>query len=121
MMIPRKLLNIPLLSEAFARLPLVVVDIGASGGMQKQCVSVPAPLRYIGFEPDAEEHRKLVKNADPNRELYLNMGVAATAGERDFHVTRLQACSSLLEPNSEFIEPFRPKDFEVVKTIRVAV
>jgi FkbM family methyltransferase len=116
-----KLLKLPFVHDLLNEQPFVVVDVGASGGMSGKWASLQAPLRYVGFEPDEAEHRKLVARADPNRETYFNAGIAGTTGEVDFRVTRMQACSSLLAPNWEFVAPFRPNDFEVVRTIQISV
>jgi FkbM family methyltransferase len=116
-----RLLKIPFLRDLLNEHPFVVVDVGASGGMSGKWSSMEVPLRYVGFEPDEDEYKKLVARADPTRETYLNMGIAGEEGNVDFHVTRMQACSSLLAPNREFVAPFRHDDFEVVNTIRIAV
>src|SRR5690348_5460809 len=116
-----KLLRVPFVRKLLDAHPIVVVDVGASGGMGGKWRSLDAPLKYVGFEPDKGEHSKLTAAADPAREIYLNAGVAGAKGDVNFHVTRLQACSSLLEPNHEFVAPFRPDDFEVERSIRISV
>jgi FkbM family methyltransferase len=100
--------------------PMTVVDVGASGGMSSPWKTFHAPLRYIGFEPDETEHAKLVARADSSRESYRNVGLAGQKGRALFYVTKQQASSSLLEPNIEWVSPFRT-DFAVSTTVEVEV
>ena len=116
-----KLLKIPFLHELLQAHPFVVVDVGTTGGMSGKWPSIGVPLRYVGFEPDETEHARLVARSDPSRETYIKMAVGGAKGEVDFHVTRMQACSSVLAPNADFVAAFRPGDFDVVKTVRLQV
>jgi FkbM family methyltransferase len=116
-----KLLRIPFLNDLLLEEPFVVVDVGASGGMSGKWPSIGAPIHYVGFEPDETQHARLVAGSDPKRETYIKMGVGGAKGDVDFHVTRMQACSSVLHPNAEFVAPFRPTDFEIERTIRIQV
>jgi FkbM family methyltransferase len=99
--------------------PIVVVDVGASGGMSSPWADITLPQRYVGFEPDEKAFQKLVQNADRSRETYLQMAIAGKPGIADFHVTRMQHCSSAFLPNMDFVSAYRPADFEVVKTLKI--
>lgn len=99
--------------------PLVVVDVGASSGMGSPWEELKVPLRYVGFEPDDQAFEQLIRRSDATRETYLKMGIAGKPGPADFHITRMQHCSSALLPNMEFVSPYRPADFEVIKTVTI--
>jgi FkbM family methyltransferase len=85
--------------------PIVLLDVGARGGLDPRWRPLASRLRVVGFEPDRAEFERLDRQNDGVR--YLPYAV----GEHDnepavFHVTHNPQCSSVLEPDWNFIRPF---------------
>ena len=59
----------------------------------------------MGFEADADECARLNVRPRPGHR-YVSAFLADRAGQRTFYVTRSAACSSLLQPNTPFLEQF---------------
>jgi hypothetical protein len=78
---------------------LVYVDCGARAESENPLVEIFPEGRYIGFEPDEEECRRLNAAARPNYRFHP-VALAGEAGEWPFHVTANPACSSLYAPDS---------------------
>ncbi|NMC49424.1 MAG: FkbM family methyltransferase [Desulfovibrio sp.] len=96
---------LPLLSAAPR---LVYVDCGARAESANPLVDIFPEGRYIGFEPDEEECRRLNAAARPNYRFHP-VALAGEAGELPFHVTANPACSSLYAP-----DPLSLADYEGV-------
>jgi FkbM family methyltransferase len=62
--------------------------------------------KFIGFEPDPEEHERLSCIAKPGY-TYVNVAVGGRDEQNTLHVTRNPACSSLLRPNHAFYSQFQ--------------
>jgi FkbM family methyltransferase len=95
--------------------PIVLVDVGARGGIAPKWQPLNESLQIIGFEPDAEECKKL--NAAGGKCVYYPIALAGKKGVIKLNVTRNQDCASIIEPNKELLDRFQsPEDFEVVDT-----
>jgi len=72
-------------------------------------------LRFIGFEPDPDEYRRLVSQAPPAF-TYFNTSVGGRNERRVLYVTRNASCSSLLPPNHALYGQFKDcsSDLEVI-------
>jgi FkbM family methyltransferase len=102
----------------------IVADVGARYGVHPSWNGFDAPLRYVAFEPDAEEAARL-------REIYQNtssfcyevqeVALDRSNGERDFHLLRHRGLSSCLKPDltSECFRHFKPGQAEIEKIIRI--
>jgi FkbM family methyltransferase len=82
---------------AFADAPLVVVDVGARGGIEWFWKAFGDGVRVIAFEPDAEECARLQSEAPANT-TYLPLALGARKGTQTLHVARFSAASSF-HPN----------------------
>src|SRR5262245_55386323 len=78
---------------AFAAAPIVVVDVGAGGGIEWFWKAFGDGIRIIAFEPDAEECARLQAEAPANT-TYLPLALGAARGKRTLHVARFAAASS---------------------------
>lgn len=78
---------------AFAAAPLVVVDVGARGGVESFWQAFGDGIRIIAFEPDVQECERLQSQAAPGTR-YLPLALAAESGRRALHVARFSAASS---------------------------
>ncbi|MGV8996303.1 MAG: FkbM family methyltransferase [Parvibaculaceae bacterium] len=102
----------------------IVADVGARYGMHPSWNGFSAPMRYIAFEPDAEE-------ADRLRQIYpksalLSYEVMENAldkedGVRDFHLLRHRGLSSFLKPDltSECFRHLKPGQAEIDRIIPI--
>ena len=52
----------PEFSEFHKEFPLVLIDVGASGGLEPNWRSAVKYLQIIGFEPDKRAYVDLIKN-----------------------------------------------------------
>lgn len=108
------------LLAACSRDPLVIVDVGARGGLQPHWRPIADHVTWIGFEPDARSAEALTPAAVPARSHILPVALNDTRGRVTLHRTRDEGDSSLLRPNRPFLEQFgRPERFEVVDSIEL--
>ena len=84
---------------AFAEAPLVVVDVGARGGIESFWKVFGGDVRIVGFEPDAQECERLRASAPANT-IYLPLALGAKPGKQMLHVARFSAASSFY-PNDD--------------------
>lgn len=98
----------------------IYVDCGARGDSIKKVVSAFADAHYIGFEPDAEECKRLMARAQAGYSYYP-VAIGKQSGSANLLVTKNPGCSSLYTPNRAFFEPFQECGpfFDVVSTQQV--
>jgi FkbM family methyltransferase len=101
-----------------------VADIGARYGMHPSWNGFSAPMRYIAFEPDAEEAERL-------RHIYKKTSIFSyevkenaldkESGTRDFHLLRHRGLSSFLKPDltSECFRHLKPGQAEIDRIIPI--
>lgn len=119
-----KVLRRPEIEEA----PPVLVDIGASGGLNPAWKALAKYSICIAFDPDSREMGPTRQASNVYRELHVfNRAVTSGAeGESEFYLTQSPACSSLLAPNTEqlaaweFADRFRVLKKEMVGTMQVS-
>jgi FkbM family methyltransferase len=103
----------------FTKHPLVLIDVGARGGLKADWAPARRHLRTVGFEPDPKEHARLVqglKNAS-SRDRVLDVALHESSGSVRLHLTKNRALSSLYEPNHEFLKAFPEADRFAVEAI----
>jgi FkbM family methyltransferase len=106
----------PEFSSYYQQCPLVLVDVGSSGGVKSNWKLAEKYLQVIGFEPEDEGFDNLATQAD-SRVRYLNTGLYKEKATLDFHVTRENTDSSIFKPNRELIDKFPAAErFDIVKT-----
>jgi FkbM family methyltransferase len=95
---------------------VILIDIGASGGIHSRWKLLGDHLQVIGFEPDKHEFHRLPQD---EQYIWLNTALHCDNQIHDLYATRWQSNTSLLKPNLDFIEmsSLRPEDFEIVKTV----
>ena len=72
---------------AFAETPMIVVDIGARGGIEWYWRVFGDHVRIIAFEPDPEECRRLNERAGKNV-TFIAAALGSTSGPRTLYVMR---------------------------------
>jgi FkbM family methyltransferase len=101
--------------------PLIIIDIGASGGLDPMWAQFTSSYKGILFEPDPREYVHLKKNNSGNDNLIiLNAALSDSNKMVDFHLCKKQMVSSVFEPNFDFLNKFDDAErFEVEKTIKL--
>lgn len=94
------------LHHFYAEHPIVLVDVGARGGLKKDWQSARRFLRTIAFEPDAQEFEKLADRSKTTEDRVLGTALAETDGTIPLNVTRDAGLSSVYEPNRAWLEQF---------------
>ena len=51
------------LSDFYNDFPLVLIDVGASGGLEKNWLEAKRHLQIIGFEPDERAYNELIEKS----------------------------------------------------------
>lgn len=82
-----------------------MVDVGACNGTPARWQPLRSLVSVVGFEPDAEECRRLNAGAGPD-ERFLPVALRGAAGRRAFYLCRHPGCSSLYPPNTDLVREF---------------
>lgn len=99
--------------------PIVLVDVGARGGISRKWEPLEGMIKAIGFEPDENECRQL-NEATGNNQVYFPVALFNKKGRIDLKLTRKLRCSSILEPNYTMINRFlASENYEVTDSIEV--
>lgn len=88
--------------------PLVIIDLGARGSLDADMLALAPIASVIGFEPDAEEARRLAA-APPGpwkSQKVLPYAIAGKKGPATLHAPREPEGASLLKHNEAMIEEF---------------
>jgi FkbM family methyltransferase len=97
----------PAFEPAFQAHPLVLVDVGARGGLRPNWRAASRHLTYIGFEPDRDEFNRL--SADSARapgQVILNVALHNRCEPLQLNVARSRGLSSIFEPDRDFLDRF---------------
>ncbi len=89
--------------------PLVVVDVGASGGVDLGWRALPNDALVLAFEPDEEECERLSRLAPGTsgpRVEYVPLALGRERTRAPFYETHRAYCSSNLRPMQEMWERF---------------
>jgi FkbM family methyltransferase len=98
---------------------LVIVDIGASGGIDPRWSKTTEFYKGILFEPDPREFDALKKNSDNNL-IVINCALSDSKKEIEFHLCKKQMVSSVYPPNFNFLNKFADSErFNVEKIIHL--
>jgi FkbM family methyltransferase len=90
--------------------PLVLVDVGASGGPPRIWHRLAKHAVFVGFDPDAREINESHAGGFA-RAVYVNKAVTGTStGSVRFYLTRSPYCSSTLKPDTRVTESFLSAD-----------
>lgn len=111
----------PRFESLYERHPLVLVDVGARGGLKRQWSPATRHLQSIGFEPDTREYQRLVANPRTNERMtFFNKALHNRREQIPLRITRNPALTSIFEPNREWLDSFPEADrFDVVDVQQV--
>ncbi|EMN13018.1 FkbM family methyltransferase [Leptospira borgpetersenii] len=99
--------------------PLVIADVGASGGMHPRWEKFTTCYKGILFEPDPREYEQLIKQKD-TRILVIGTALSDSKQEISFNLCRRQQVSSAYLPNLKFLQAFPDAErYDVERTIKI--
>ncbi len=109
----------PRFEAVYERRPLVLVDVGARGGLKTNWGAARKHLRVLGFEPDPREYGRLVEGvaSSGTSDAVFNTALHNHEGSLSLYIARDRGLSSIFEPNREFVDAF--PDAERFDTIEV--
>ena len=98
--------------DVYRQQPLVLVDVGARGGLRSSWVPAQRHLRLIGFEPEKGEHGQLVDRtgAQTAPSTFLDVALHDRSGSVQLYVARDRGLSSIFEPDRAFLNSFPEAD-----------
>ena len=84
-----------------------LVDVGARGGLHERWRPFDEFVEVVGFEPDAEECRRLTASDRTGARIrFLPYAIGGTRERRPFYHCQEPRCSSLFPPNEPFASAF---------------
>jgi FkbM family methyltransferase len=92
-------------SKYYSEYPIVLIDVGASGGLEPNWKSAVRYLKIIGFEPGKKEFSELTKKESSNVK-YLNSALYNKKTTLDFYLMKDQQVSSIIKPNRRLLDKF---------------
>lgn len=98
----------PRFEGIYQRHPLVLVDVGARGGLKRNWSAAERHLRLLGFEPDVREFNRLVESArgQEQSKTFFHVALHNRRGPIPLHVAQDRGLSSIFEPNRAFLDTF---------------
>ena len=98
----------PRFDAEFERQPLVLVDVGARGGLKANWAAARRHLRLVGFEPESLEFQRLIEAArtEGRHDVFVDVALHNTSGPITLHVARDRGLSSVFRPNRAFLDSF---------------
>lgn len=100
--------------------PPVLVDIGASGELNKKWKSIAKHSICIAFDADERKMDYVVKEDTNYKKLYVFNKIVTDeeSQQSDFYLTKSPYCSSLLKPDQAALTDWFNKDLFTVKQIK---
>ncbi len=111
----------PRFREVYQQHPLVLVDVGARGGLKRNWHAARQHLRVLGFEPDKREYDRLTGTAttDPAT-TWFDVALSNQSGPIRLHIARDRGLTSIFEPDRPFLDTFPQADrFDTVDVQQV--
>jgi FkbM family methyltransferase len=111
----------PRFETLYERRPLVLVDVGARGGLRSHWSPAKRHLRSIGFEPDKREYQRLVADTRGNGRLtFFDKALHNRREQIQLRITRDPGLTSIFEPNRGWLDAFPEAErFDVVDVQQV--
>ncbi len=109
--------------ESIILSPPVLMDIGASGYINKHWKKIASFSICIAFDADDREFEYIEDKKSLYKKLIKVNKILVAEGEgiRDFYLTKSPYCSSLLEPNNASLEKFQFSSlFDIEKQIEIS-
>lgn len=110
----------PAFSKYYREFPLVLVDVGASGGVENKWRAAEKYLHVVAFEPDKRAFPNLVNSSSLSSVRYISTALYRERAVVNFYLTRKQEVSSIFKPNRSFLDRFPESErFDIVRTVRI--
>ena len=87
--------------------PLILVDIGASGGMQPKWRRHQRHIRSVHFEPNPKEAARLRPALAQTDALVVEHGLAAVTGSYTLNIAHWPGCTSLRAADPAVLEGYK--------------
>jgi FkbM family methyltransferase len=88
---------------------MLIIDVGARGGLNERWRPYADVVDMIGFEPDAAECDRLTRaDRTGGHVRFLPYALGDAAGRRTFYLCQEPRCSGLYPPNEPFVAAFAP-------------
>jgi FkbM family methyltransferase len=100
-------------AKAFEAEPVIILDIGARGGFNKEWEVFGKQCRIFCFEPDQKECSRLNSEA-PSHVKYIPCAVGATSGSAVLYETKLGASTGLYRTNMDYFGRLLNRDNAIV-------
>ena len=113
----------PRFEPIYQQHPLVLVDVGARGGLKSNWEPARPHLRVIGFEPDRREFDALVSKTPAGGPItFFNTALHHRRGVLKLYVAKDRGLTSIFEPDRGFLNAFPEADrFDTVETAEIQV
>jgi FkbM family methyltransferase len=114
----------PRFRDIYDRDPLVLVDVGARGGLRPNWKPAEDHLRLIGFEPEAEEFARLEQKSrqDGGRTRFFHAALHESRARLTLYIAKDRGLTSIFKPNRAFLDSFPESDrFDTVATAEMDV
>ena len=107
----------PRFGADFLKHPIVLVDVGARGGLKSNWAAAKRHLRLVGFEPDKREFNKLSDGRPAETSTtFLDVALHNQRGPIRFNIARDRGLSSIFEPDRTFLDAFPESNrFDIVE------
>ena len=97
--------------------PLIIADVGASGGIHERWFNYGSGIKTILFEPDYKEFEKLASEKSENS-LVINSALAEKAKMVEFNICKKQEVSSIYTPNQNLLNRYEDSQrFHIERTV----
>jgi FkbM family methyltransferase len=114
----------PLLSGITPRLrsKIVLVDVGAAGGLQPKWLRYRHSITPVLFEPNPDEAALLRNTLQPFKQAYVLETALSDAAEcRSLNIAKWPGCTSMLEADTGFLSNYEIAPlYQAVRTVEVA-
>jgi FkbM family methyltransferase len=112
----------PQFQDIYRQHPLVLVDVGARGGLKPNWAAARPYLHVLGFEPDKGEYGRLAGEAQTSDSstTWFDVALHNRSGPIRLHVARDRGLTSIFEPDRTFLDRFPQADrFDTVDVQQV--
>ena len=99
--------------------PIMLVDVGARGGIHRKWNLLSESIKVLGFEPDPEECIRLNEKSEKNH-TYFPIALHNRSGTIEMNITKNPVNSSIYLPNFPLWNRFpNLHELEVIKSVQV--
>lgn len=97
-----------------------LLDIGASGGVEKKWKVFQQKIKIVSYEPDILEFEKLIINDNLGNNIYINEALGSNIEKSKLFITKKQQLSSVLRPDPLIINKYvNSERFDIVNEIDI--